>query len=155
MAINLRRIANSAIQIINTDIWVEWRKSLGSIPREDGLPIPQYAEPKQIRANVQALAGSDLMHYDNSNKTGAGLNQTSTMRKVYLWSNFDAGEKLTVGTPNQVGGDLLIFPQVPKGLNSVWLITQINEQWKKWACVNVVLQNDIQVDKLTGELVFN
>jgi hypothetical protein len=148
MAINLRRIANSAIQIINTDIWVEWRKSLGSIPREDGLPIPQYAEPKQIRANVQALAGSDLMHESD-------LNQTSTMRKVYLWSNFDAGEKLTVGTPNQVGGDLLIFPQVPKGLNCVWLITQINEQWKKWACVNVVLQNDIQVDKLTGELVFN
>lgn len=148
MAINLRRIANSAIQIINTDIWVEWRKSLGSIPREDGLPIPQYAEPKQIRANVQALAGSDLMHESD-------LNQTSTMRKVYLWSNFDAGEKLTVGTPNQVGGDLLIFPQVPKGLNCVWLITQINEQWKKWACVNVVLQNDIQVDKLTGELIFN
>lgn len=148
MAINLRRIANSAIQIINTDIWVEWRKSLGSIPREDGLPIPQYAEPKQIRANVQALAGSDIIHESD-------LNQTSTMRKVYLWSNFDAGEKLTVGTPNQVGGDLLIFPQVPKGLNCVWLITQINEQWKKWACVNVVLQNDIQVDKLTGELVFN
>lgn len=148
MAINLRRIANSAIQIINTDIWVEWRKSLGSIPREDGLPIPQYAEPKQIRANVQALAGSDIIHENN-------LNQTSIMRKVYLWSNFDAGEKLTVGTPNQVGGDLLIFPQVPKGLNCVWLITQINEQWKKWACVNVVLQNDIQVDKLTGELVFN
>ena len=148
MAINLRRIANSAIQIINTDIWVEWRKSLGAIPREDGLPIPQYAEPKQIRANVQALAGSDIMHESD-------LKQTSTMRKVYLWSNFDAGEKLTVGTPNQVGGDLLIFPQVPKGLNCVWLITQINEQWKKWACVNVVLQNDIQVDKLTGELVFN
>ena len=148
MAINLRRIANSAIQIINTDIWVEWRKSLGAIPREDGLPIPQYAEPKQIRANVQALAGSDIMHESD-------LNQTSIMRKVYLWSNFDAGEKLTVGTPNQVGGDLLIFPQVPKGLNCVWLITQINEQWKKWACVNVVLQNDIQVDKLTGELVFN
>ena len=148
MAINLRRIANSAIQIINTDIWVEWRKSLGSIPREDGLPIPQYAEPKQIRANVQALAGSDTIHEND-------LNQTSIMRKVYLWSNFDAGEKLTVGTPNQVGGDLLIFPQVPKGLNCVWLITQINEQWKKWACVNVVLQNDIQVDKLTGELVFN
>src|SRR5574344_33935 len=148
MAINLRRIANSAIQIINTDIWVEWRKSLGSIPREDGLPIPQYAEPKQIRANVQALAGSDLMHESD-------LNQTSTMRKVYLWSNFDTGEKLTVGTPNQVGGDLLVFPQVPKGLNCVWLITQINEQWKKWACVNVVLQNDIQVDELTGELVFN
>lgn len=148
MAINLRRIANSAIQIINTDIWVEWRKSLGSIPREDGLPIPQYAEPKQIRANVQALAGSDIIHESD-------LNQTSTMRKVYLWSNFDAGEKLTAGTPNQVGGDLLIFPQVPKGLNCVWLITQINEQWKKWACVNVVLQNDIQVDKLTGELVFN
>lgn len=148
MAINLRRIANSAIQIINTDIWVEWRKSLGSIPREDGLPIPQYAEPKQIRANVQALAGSDIIHEND-------LNQTSIMRKVYLWSNFDAGEKLTVGTPNQVGGDLLIFPQVPKGLNCVWLITQINEQWKKWACVNVVLQNDIQVDELTGELVFN
>ena len=148
MAINIRRIANSAIQIINTDIWVEWRKSLGSIPREDGLPIPQYAEPKQIRANVQALAGSDIIHEND-------LNQTSIMRKVYLWSNFDAGEKLTVGTPNQVGGDLLIFPQVPKGLNCVWLITQINEQWKKWACVNVVLQNDIQVDKLTGELVFN
>ena len=148
MAINLRRIANSAIQIINTDIWVEWRKSLGSIPREDGLPIPQYAEPKQIRANVQALAGSDIIHEND-------LNQTSIMRKVYLWSNFDAGEKLTVGTANQVGGDLLIFPQVPKGLNCVWLITQINEQWKKWACVNVVLQNDIQVDKLTGELVFN
>lgn len=148
MAINLRRIANSAIQIINTDIWVEWRKSLGAIPREDGLPIPQYAEPKQIRANVQALAGSDIIHEND-------LNQTSIMRKVYLWSNFDAGEKLTVGTPNQVGGDLLIFPQVPKGLNCVWLITQINEQWKKWACVNVVLQNDIQVDKLTGELVFN
>lgn len=148
MAINLRRIANSAIQIINTDIWVEWRKSLGSIPREDGLPIPQYAEPKQIRANVQALAGSDIIHEND-------LNQTSTMRKVYLWSNFDAGEKLTVGTPNQVGGDLLIFPQVPKGLNCVWLITQINEQWKKWACVNVVLQNDIQINELTGELVFN
>ena len=148
MAINLRRIANSAIQIINTDIWVEWRKSLGAIPREDGLPIPQYAEPKQIRANVQALAGSDIMHESD-------LNQTSTMRKVYLWSNFDAGEKLTVGTPNQVGGDLLIFPQVPKGLNCVWLITQINEQWKKWAWVDVVLQKDIKVDKLTGEVVFN
>ena len=61
MAINLRRIANSAIQIINTDIWVEWRKSLGANPREDGLPIRQYAVPKQLRANGEALAASDLM----------------------------------------------------------------------------------------------
>ena len=81
-----------------------------------------------VDAQVQALSATDLKHID-------GLNITGVMRSVYMYGNA-AG----VVRADQIGGDILVFPEVPGGCNKNWLINQVIETWSDWCHVIVTLQ---------------
>ena len=62
---------------------------------------------------------------------------TGVMRSVYMYGNA-AG----VVRADNIGGDILIFPEIPNGSNRNWLITQVVETWSDWCHVIVTLQQD-------------
>lgn len=126
---NIRGIANRAIQIVNPNITILWRKSLGYEVDEDGIQIPVYSDPVQVIAQVQSLSVSEIQAYE-------GLNLSTSSRKVYLKEYPNA-----VSRPQAQGGDLFEFPVHPGGVNKTWLVTSVLESYD-WSCVIVTLQND-------------
>ena len=126
---NLRGLANKYTRLTNNNIQVNWVQSTGYVTDSAGKRVPTTIT-LTVEAQVQALSTSDLKHID-------GLNITGVMRTVYLYGNA-AG----VVRADQIGGDILRFPEVPNGTIRNWLITQVVETWPDWCHVVVTLQQD-------------
>ena len=126
---NLRGIANQYTRLTNNNIQVNWVQSTGYVTDDAGRRTPTTIT-LTVDAQVQALSTSDLQHTD-------GLNMTGVMRTVYLYGNA-AG----VVRADQIGGDILRFPEVPNGTVRNWLITKVVETWSDWCHVIVTLQQD-------------
>jgi len=126
---NLRSIANQYIQVTNPNIQINWIQSNGYTTDDAGRRTPQTLT-LTVNAQVQALSATDLQHTD-------GLNITGVMRSVYLYGNA-AG----VVRVDSLGGDILVFPEIPGGCNRNWLVTQVVETWPEWCHVIVTLQDD-------------
>ena len=126
---NLRGLANKYTRLTNNNIQVNWVQSTGYVTNDAGKRVPTSIT-LTVDAQVQALSTSDLQHID-------GLNITGVMRTVYLYGNA-AG----VVRADQIGGDILRFPEVPNGTIRNWLITQVVETWPDWCHVIVTLQHD-------------
>jgi len=126
---NLRLLANKLTQITNPNTTIQWVQSNGSVINEAGKRTPKTIT-LTVEAQIQALSASDLKHID-------GLNINSVMRSVYMYGN-----AVGVVRANQIGGDILIFPETPCGCNKKWLITQVVETWPDWCHVVVTLQAD-------------
>jgi len=119
---NLRSIANQYIQVTNPNIQINWIQSNGYTTDDAGRRTPQTLT-LTVNAQVQALSATDLQHTD-------GLNITGVMRSVYLYGNA-AG----VVRVDSLGGDILVFPEIPGGCNRNWLVTQVVETWPEWCHV--------------------
>ena len=126
---NPRAIANRFTQITNKNIPVNWIQSTGYVTDDAGKRVPTTIT-LSVQAQIQALSSTDLKHID-------GLNITGVMRSVYMYGNV-AG----VVRADQIGGDILVFPEVPNGCNKNWLVTQVMETWPDWCRVIVTLQQD-------------
>jgi len=126
---NLRGIANKYIQVTNPNQEINWVQSNGYITDDAGKRTPKTIT-LTVQAQIQALSATDLKHID-------GLNINGIMRSVYMYGNA-AG----VVRADQIGGDILVFPETPKGCNKNWLITQVMETWPDWCHVIVTLQQD-------------
>ena len=126
---NLRGLANKYTRLTNNNIQVNWVQSTGYVTDEAGKRTPTNIT-LTVEAQVQALSTSDLQQVD-------GLNMTGVMRTVYLYGNA-AG----VVRVDQIGGDVLRFPEVPNGTVRNWLITKVVETWAEWSKVIVTLQQD-------------
>jgi len=126
---NLRGLANKYTRLTNNNIQVNWVQSTGYVTDSAGKRVPTTIT-LTVEAQVQALSTSDLKHID-------GLNIMGVMRTVYLYGNA-AG----VVRADQIGGDILRFPEVPNGTIRNWLITQVVETWPDWCHVIVTLQQD-------------
>lgn len=126
---NLRAIANKYIQITNKNIQINWVQSNGYVTDDAGKRTPKTLT-LTVEAQVQALSSSDLKHID-------GQNITNNMRSVYMYGN-----AVGVVRADQLGGDILVFPEVPGNCNRNWLITQVVETWPDWCHVIVTLQQD-------------
>ena len=126
---NLRGLANKYTRLTNNNIQVNRVQSTGYVTNDAGKRVPT-SFTLTVDAQVQALSTSDLQHID-------GLNITGVMRTVYLYGNA-AG----VVRADQIGGDILRFPEVPNGTIRNWLITQVVETWPDWCHVIVTLQQD-------------
>lgn len=126
---NLRGLANKYTRLTNNNIQVNWVQSTGYVTDEAGKRTPTNIT-LTVEAQVQALSTSDLQQVD-------GLNMTGVMRTVYLYGNA-AG----VVRVDQIGGDILRFPEVPNGTVRNWLITKVVETWSDWCHVIVTLQQD-------------
>jgi len=124
---NVRALANKYIQVTNPNQKINWIQSNGYVTDDAGKRTPKTIT-LTVDAQVQALSATDLKHID-------GLNITGVMRSVYMYGNA-AG----VVRSDQIGGDILVFPEVPGGCNKNWLINQVIETWSDWCHVIVTLQ---------------
>ena len=127
---NLRSIANGALQALNPDVQVTWLQSQGFTNDSAGNASPQYAPPQTLCAQVQPLSTDQLRHMDN-------LNIQGVLRSVYLRGAVSTAVRIDV-----TGGDLLQFPELPNGPNRTWLVETVDEQWPNWCRATVRLQND-------------
>lgn len=125
---NLRAIANAAIQSVNPDIDVGYSASTGYTTNAAGTQLPTYASVVPVRAQVQAVRGKDLEHIAN-------LNLQNLYRNVRMFGNTQG-----IVRPDAKGGDLLTFAQVPAGTIQTWLVVAVLETWPEWCSVIVCLQ---------------
>lgn len=130
--INLRGIANSAIQSINPNQSIDVSVPDGYIINPDTL----LQEPKYIletvQGNVQSLSSDDLKQMD-------GLNIEGTLRAVYVYGNY-GGVLRPDGQPNSI----LRFVTNESGVTKArdWNVYKVLEAWPMWCKVAVVLQTE-------------
>ncbi len=128
---NLHGIVRGAINAVNPDQVVTWRRSNGYDTNAAGKRTPTYADTT-VGAQVQASSASDLQHVDF-------LNVQGVKRSVYLFGNVQGTVR-----PDVKGGDLLVFPQNIGGTPATWLVVAVIETWNPdaagWCKVGVVLQ---------------
>ena len=124
---NLRGLVNSFTGITNCNQQINWIQSTGYTTNAAGKRTPTILT-LTVKAQIQSLSASDLKHVD-------GLNIQGVMRSVYLY-----GQAAGVIRANQIGGDILVFPEIKGGTPRNWLINQVMETWSDWCKVIVTLQ---------------
>lgn len=123
MAINVRALANAAIQVVNPDRPAEYIAFTGYTIGEGRKQIPEYAPPVPCMAQVQALSQSTIDHNDAINQSGAS-------HEVYVhW------QMSSVSRPRQNGGDIIRIAGYE------WLVIEVPESWPQWCKCIVRLQN--------------
>lgn len=122
---NIRGLANRAIQTINPNETVTVLRSTGYTPGPGARQVPSYAEPVSGIAQVQALDGDDLKQIE-------GLNIQGTLKAIYI-----RGELAGVIRPDETGGDLV----KRKNNSETWLVTKVLESWPGWTKAVIVLQD--------------
>lgn len=129
MAINVRAIANKAVQAINPDVIANLLRSTGYTTAPTGKRTPTYATAPVV-VQVQALAYSDLQQLDS-------LNIQGVRRAIYLQT-----QVMSVVRVQQAGGDLIVFADgtLPEG--TTWLAVHVLERWSTWCKVAITLQDD-------------
>lgn len=124
---NLRNIANLAIQSINPDKTIIWKRSTGNTVDEHFNQVPSYEE-YQVQANIQAVTGETLRQVNN-------LNISGVLRSVYLSQNI-AG----ISFRFMRGGDILTFSEFEGEDTTDWKVVHDVEKWDNWAHVIVAQQ---------------
>lgn len=128
--INVRGIANAAIQPVNPNIDAGYIASTGYTVDAAGKQVPSYAASVSVKIQAQAVKGSNLEHIAN-------LNLQSVYKNVRMWGNAQG-----VVRPEAKGGDLLTFPNVPGGPSHTWKVEAVLETWPDWCSLIVVMQLD-------------
>lgn len=128
--INVRGLANAAIQSVNPNIDAVYIASTGYTVGAAGDQTPTYAAPADVKIQAQAVKGSNLEHIAN-------LNLQSVYKNVRMRGNAQG-----VVRPEAKGGDLMRFPNVPGGPVRVWKVEAVLETWPEWCSVIVVMQTD-------------
>jgi hypothetical protein len=128
--INVRGIANAAIQVVNPNIAATLHSSTGNTIDANYKQNPTYATAADVLIQVQAARAKDLEHVAN-------LNMQQVYRNVRMWGNTQG-----VVRPDAKGGDLLRFAQVPTGTVQTWLVVAVLETWADWCSLIVCLQTD-------------
>jgi hypothetical protein len=119
---DLRGIANGAIQPINGNILVTWTRPDGTFLTDAAGHRTANVTTSTVAAQVQALSANDLQHID-------GLNIQGIKRAVYLY-----GDVQGIVRSDQKGGDILTFS------GHDWRVVQVLETWHQWCKVVVVMQ---------------
>jgi hypothetical protein len=126
---NIRGLANAAIQSVNPNITVTVRKSDGFTLGAGRKQVPQYLPPVAVDAQLQALDGDALKHMDS-------LNIQGTIRNLRLF-----GPLLAVARPTEKGGDLIDITNAPGFPGATtWLVVKVLEMWPDWTSCAIVLQ---------------
>lgn len=132
--INLRGLANAAIQGVNPNTQITVRISDGyEIDPATLRQVPSYLDYPAM-GNVQALDGDDLAQVNN-------LNIQGTIRAVYLYGSLSG-----VIRPDSVSVSRLIFTSNESGVckEREWNVFKVLETWSTWCKVAVVYTEPIQ-----------
>ncbi len=125
---NLFGLARSSLQGVNPNQQIVWLQSIGGYTTDAAGHRAPTQQPVVVDAQVQATSSKDLQLLDNINIQGVS-------RRVYMYGNV-----LGISRPDQRGGDILQFPEIPGGPAKSWKVVSVVETWPDWACVIVVLQ---------------
>lgn len=129
MIINVRALANRAIQGINPDVEAELWKNVDATTAPSGKRTPVYRK-LPIILQLQSMDADDLKQMDS-------LNIQGVHRKIYAQTQVAAIIRVA-----HKGGDLVVFRKgvVPEG--TTWLATHVLERWPSWCMVAITLQAD-------------
>lgn len=128
---NLRGIANNAIQGINHNISVVVRLPNGyTIDPATRKQVPAYIDT-HAQGQLQALDGDDL-------KQIAGLNIQGSIRAMYLY-----GSLAGVIRPDGSSQSHIIFTSNEAGVTKSrqWGVFKVLESWQTWCKVAIVYQD--------------
>lgn len=128
---NMHGIVAGYIGAVNPLITIQIKASTGYTKDASFKPVPSYAAPVDVVAQVQALTFSDLRQLDS-------LNIQGNRRGLYL----PAPSWNAVSRVDVEGGDLARFPEWPGAPERVWLLAHVLENWPDWVKVAVTLQVD-------------
>lgn len=136
MSLNLHAKVRGAIKAINPDTAGWWYQSKGSVPSPvgDGRYEPAYLPAVSARFQVQPPSARDLRFAEY-------LQMQGVIRTVFMFANPQGLVRV-----NQLGGDLLLFPQWAGAPNDTWKVEQPEESWsvsqRGWTKLVAVLQTD-------------
>jgi hypothetical protein len=122
--LNLHGIVSGVIGAVNPQIIASIQCSTGYTTNGDGSRTPSYAEPVDVKCQIQALQYNDLVQTD-------GLNIQGARRKIYM-----SGHWAGLVRVDQKGGDLITMPN-----GDIYLVVLVLEHWPDWTSVAVTLQN--------------
>lgn len=128
---NLRGIANNAIQGINPNISVVVRLPNGyTIDPATRKQVPAYTDTPAM-GQLQALDGDDL-------KQVSGLNIQGTIRAMYLY-----GSLAGVIRPDGSSQSHVVFTSNEAGVvkSRQWGVFKVLESWQAWCKVAIVYQD--------------
>ncbi len=124
----LRALANFALQAVNADQQITWLQSTGyTLDQTTGSATPTYST-QVVSGQVQPLPTDRLQQLAN-------LNIQGVLRQVYL-----KGAVASAVREDGTGGDLLQFPENPGAPVRSWLVVLVDEQWTDFCRVTVCLQ---------------
>jgi hypothetical protein len=124
---NLHNIVSGYVGAVNPQMQVSIQMSIGATQNQDGTETPQYAPAINVLAQVQPLTSGDLRHMD-------ALNLQGSHRAMYVAIPIRGAVRASVK-----GGDLVQLPD-----NSMWLVTQVMENWFEtagWVKATITLQD--------------
>ena len=121
--INIREMANNAIQGINDNQTITLTKQTGYTTADDGSRVPIIESVAILASQVQPLSSSELKQIE-------GLNISTESRGIYFYC-----ESHGVLRAGQNDGDKITLADGTR-----WLVVQVLEQWTTWAKVAVARQ---------------
>ena len=124
---NLHAVAGPIVGAVNPSIIGLYQASTGSTTAPNGTRSPGYADAVRVEIQMQMLTFKDLQQVD-------GMNLNGEKRAMYISGRWEG-----VSRPEARGGDLVTLPD-----SSVWLVSQVLENWATtdcWTKVAVVKQD--------------
>ncbi|MGC8517911.1 MAG: hypothetical protein ACP5P4_05200 [Steroidobacteraceae bacterium] len=122
------------IPALNADISGWWYRSAGSVQNSDGRQVAAFNPAVAVQLQVQPPSARDLRFMEFMQMQGV-------IRTVWMYSNPQGIVRV-----NQVGNDLLLFPQWAGAPNDTWLVSKPDEGWNVadtgWTKLYATLQTD-------------
>lgn len=126
--INVRAIANTAIQCVNPDLSAVLLANDGYDTDEAGFQTPKFAE-YAISIQLQSLSTADLEHLGVINQQG---------EFIYGYAR---GQIEAIRRAKQKGADKISFIAYGESEPSEWLVTQVIESYPSWVKVLLCRQS--------------
>lgn len=125
---NLHHIVRGAIGSVNPDRTVTYQASTGFTTDSTGKRIPTYDILEDVSAQIQGVSGREVQLL-------MAMGIQGVLRSVHLYGNAQG-----VVRPDEKGGDLMVFAQVPGEIDQTWKVVKVMETWPDWSRVIVCLQ---------------
>lgn len=131
--LNLRNIANSAIQGLNPNVIATIRRSAGYTTDPSGKRVPSFTEIT-VPVQIQPITTGDMQKLDN-------LNIQGVHRAIYVSAEVEAMIRV-----DKKGGDQIVFPRgvMPEDNDNTtrWIVSAVLEVYQSgWRKVAITLQN--------------
>jgi len=135
VALNLHAAVRSVIPGVKADTVAYWYVNKGPTALGNGgRQVATYEPAVQVMVQQQPPSGRDIQFINM-------LQLQGVIRSVWMFSNPGG-----INRANQVGNDLLMFPQWPGGPLDVWKVARPDENWDVssggFSKVYAVLQTD-------------